>query len=70
MGAVPQKIQTGGWGHEISKGIEKNTMWKFQVSQKRSKIHRGDWEEIMWNFCGSWFLLLEISKVVTKFCGI
>ena len=33
-------------------------------------ISRGDQEKIMWNFQGSWFLVLKFSRDVTQFCTI
>ena len=55
---VPEKNQTGGgvwiwiWGYGISRGIK----------EIACGISRGDQEKIMWNFQGSWFLVLEFPR--------
>ena len=38
--------------------------------KKKKWNFRGDQEKIVWNFHGSWFLVLETPMGVTQFCGI
>ena len=34
------------------------------------EVSSSDQEKIMWNFQGSWFLVLEFPRDVTQFCTI
>ena len=58
----------GLWGHKISRGNEKNKMWKFHGSIKG--IFKGDPEKIMQNFHESWMWVLEVARGVTQFLEI
>ena len=58
LGCSRKKPNRGGgvwiwiWGYGISRGIE----------EIACGISRGDQEKIMWNFQGSWFLVLEFPR--------
>ena len=62
--AILEKNKIGGlkiWNFQ--KGIyQRNSMW--------IGISGGDQEKIMWNFQGSWFLVLELLRDVIQFCTI
>ena len=45
------------------------SIWKFQGSSKRVEFSPNQ-KKIMWNFHGSWFLVLKFPRVVAQFCGI
>ena len=56
------------WGHGISRGIEEHIEIA-GITQKRVPFSPNQ-KTIMWNFHGSWFLLLEFSRVLVQFCEI
>ena len=39
-------------------------------NEKQNGILKGDQEKIVWNFQGTWFLALEFSRDLTRFCRI
>ena len=63
--AIPEKYQSWGERGEVED-------MKFPgVYQKRAcGISKGDQENIIWNFQGSWFLALKFPMDLTKMCGI
>ena len=60
--------QVGGVDDVEFSGVLKKTVEVPGVNQKRSEISSGVQKEIMWNFHGSWFLILEFPKSATQFC--
>ena len=60
--------QVGGVDDVEFSGKLKKTVEVPGVNQKRSEISSGVQEKIMWNFHGSWFLILEFPKSATQFC--
>ena len=65
MGNSPPKNKQGGSrGYGISRGI-KEIACRISSKGDQGKIRKNNVE-----FPGSWFLALEFSRDMTKFCGI
>ena len=62
-GAFSENIQTGGGEDMKFPEVSKKQYVEFPgVNKKQSGISNGDQEEIMWNFQGSLFLVLEFPR--------
>ena len=63
--AIPEKNQTGGWGHGISRVIGERKCGNSRGQLKKKWNFQGCSRENSWNFHGSCFLTLEFPRGVT-----